>query len=461
MGGNGTIPREGTYLFKGPMPEDFRAYTINEAAKSIAALEIFLKQYEVNPRICAEFHLKEAESALWAINWHLKDFEKPGADMLFCAECTQKHFLESQKFSDMAAPASGAHREAVSSFSEWARQAADRIRMAARSKDLGIVRLIFDESARWRGELRKVRMAEVVCGADSPSARELLEDFLLEVQKFAEEGVGFFPSKRSWWQELSTWARATSLALRDVDAIDVASVSAKARGYRKALIEMAEALFDETGAPVICEGCTRSAPLDDAFRNLLEHQWVRAFGSPGLEIFPDRAKKHGCRCFLFKDRRICYAKGIRGPLDDSQKKKFCSDEKTVEVPFTKMPPKMRKRFAIMEKAAPKCHARMGDLTGLARAQAFMDCMRVEAADSETKADLKAVLACEKASDKSKLKGEARVKAMLACIMKAGIIDDEPGREERKAFKECYLAIKKDAMPNERAKLVLECVEKAT
>lgn len=242
------------------MQTDFREYTIREAGKSLTAIEI---------------HLKQAEQ-----------------DSVFCNECTQKHFLE--------------------------------------------------------------------------------------VQKFAEEGAGFFPENRKWWEDFETWARnaARSLTLtkkKQAEFNKIAKeVSKVARRYRKELVVMLEEEIErqaeqEEGLGGQKDYLVGHAGLggedemteDEAHRFILELAGLDAAtlaqsgqhadlgcllgcgsaelgGSPvnnDVKEATARAKKDGCTCMILGDdpeSKICWAKGWIGALSKDQQAQLCTVKNTTE-----------------------------------------------------------------------------------------------------------------------------------
>lgn len=82
--------------------------------------------------------------------------------------------------------------------------------------------------------------------SDSVYCNECVQKHLLEVQKFCEEGAGFFPDHGKWWEDLESLARedARRLTLNrdrgDQFSMLAVEVGSRLRPRRKALIRMLE-----------------------------------------------------------------------------------------------------------------------------------------------------------------------------------------------------------------------------
>jgi hypothetical protein len=82
---------------------------------------------------------------------------------------------------------------------------------------------------------------------DAVFCNECVQKHFLEVQKFGEEGSGFFPEHKHWWEDLERWARddarRLTLGKRDQDSFSklAVEVGSEARPRRKSLIRMLEA----------------------------------------------------------------------------------------------------------------------------------------------------------------------------------------------------------------------------
>jgi hypothetical protein len=226
---------------------------------------------------------------------------------------------------------------------------------------------------------------------DSEFCNDCIQKHFLEIEKFAEEGAGFFPENKDWWENVETEARneARKLTLVRKDQgrfNEQAKLTAPwLRKRRKEAVAMLEdeidrqdAMADEPMAKLAGEKAylvghagrradlgamdpddmteeqahaflMNLAGLDEtnlegAKAYLIGHAGRRAdlgclLGGCGESHlgahFPDeaskkKAKKEGCTCLLLPGGgRNCFAKGGIGALNEEQRNEYCTPENTV------------------------------------------------------------------------------------------------------------------------------------
>jgi hypothetical protein len=260
------------------MPEtDFREYTIREAGKSLTTIEVHLKQ--------------------------TKD------DAVYCNECTQKHFLEVQKFAEEGAGFFPENKDWWENLETEARNDARALTLA--KKDQGRFSQLAIEVG---GRVRKRRKELIV----------MLEDEIIrQAEREPQAALG---GEKAYL--VGHAGRRADLGAMNPDdmtedqahdylmglvGIDVANL----KGEKAYLVGHA-GRRDDLGCLF---GCPGSANLG-----------ANPAGGPGTEKAAlAKAKKEGCTCMILGDdpeSKICWAKGWIGALNKEQRESACTDKNT-------------------------------------------------------------------------------------------------------------------------------------
>ena len=86
---------------------------------------------------------------------------------------------------------------------------------------------------------------------------------------------------------------------------------------------------------------------------LLLHFGVEEVGSPGIVLDETRARATSCSCFTYKDKDLCWSKGIVGMLSQPQQEVYCVAGKAY-----KAQPKLVERYTRFAEAAEEAHKKI-------------------------------------------------------------------------------------------------------
>jgi len=87
--------------------------------------------------------------------------------------------------------------------------------------------------------------------------------------------------------------------------------------------------------------------------NFLLHLTVEETASPAIMVDEAVAKASPCRCFTYKGKDYCFAKGAIGMLNPTQAELYCIAGKTYEVS-----PRIQERFYRFAAAAEEAHKKI-------------------------------------------------------------------------------------------------------
>jgi len=130
----------------------------------------------------------------------------------------------------------------------------------------------------------------------------------------------------------------------------------------------------EASTSLIGEKCI---PCNDTQQNhlLLLAETVKEFGSPGIVVNPELAKRTGCTCYKIDDKMLCYSKGVIGTLKyPKQVKEFCP------VITEKESRALTERIENFREAAKEAHKRIEHLEKGERLEPWLRAMGEELAE---------------------------------------------------------------------------------
>lgn len=106
---------------------------------------------------------------------------------------------------------------------------------------------------------------------------------------------------------------------------------------------------------------------------LLFHFGIEEAGSPGAVLDEARAKASPCSCFTYKDKDLCWSKGIVGLLTQDQQGVYCVAGKNY-----KPQPALTERYTRFAEAAEEAHNQIETMPkGMPRLEAWLSAMGKE------------------------------------------------------------------------------------
>lgn len=194
---------------------------------------------------------------------------------------------------------------------------------------------------------------------------DCLQKHLTIVQGLADEGVGFFPEARDWFTELAKWAAEKKELLPKLTSELAAQIGEEARQLRKDLqiSRLVEKLAHHH------EGHIEEDLMRD--QDLILHSIPHMEGSPGIET--PKATRGVCRFIPLDGKRLVFAKGVIGALDESQQAKLCEEMVEMTDKFG-----LKRRIRHWREAVEVCKGELkGVADGARRMTHWITCMSRE------------------------------------------------------------------------------------